>query len=135
MKIFLKKFFDGAIRKEDTDMAKEKSTTTETSHDSEVIIRNYPSALCRERTSKRTGGKFHTLSFMFQDAWASIVLPPDSVSSSREGKVDIKLGKEDDIRIASIADGDSYRPQPFFAKSVKSIISANRLDYLKSVAI
>lgn len=116
-------------------MAKEKTTPKETSHDSEVTIRNYPSALCRERTSKRTGGKFHTLSFMFQDAWASIVLPPNSVSSSREGKVDINLGKEDDIRIASIADGDSYRPQPFFCSTIRNLISANKQEYLRSVAL
>ncbi len=115
-------------------MAKEKTTSNAVSHDSEVVIRNYPAALCREHEGKN-GGIFHSLSFRFRDAWASVIIPSDSISSSREGKVDIALGKEDDVRIASIPEGDTYRPQPFFCSTIRNLISANKQEYLRSVAL
>lgn len=115
-------------------MPKTKPISNDSSGTSDVVIRNYPATLCREHKGKN-GGIFHSLSFRFRDAWASVIIPSDSISSSREGKVDIALGKEDDVRIASIPDGESYRTQPFFCSTIRSLISANRQEYLRSVAL
>lgn len=114
-------------------MTKTKPVSNEPANGSEVIIRSYPAALCREH--KKDGRTFHTLSFRFRDAWASIILPPDSISSSSEGRVDILLGREDDVKFASIADGENYKSLPMFCSSIRKFISENKQNYLKSIAI
>ncbi len=116
-------------------MAKAKTESTTPAVAPDVVIKNYPEALVKERVSKKNGSKFRTLAFRFRDDWASVILSPDCVSSVSENKVNVNLGKADDIKIASIADNGNYRSQAFFVSSIRNLIASNKAEYLKSVAI
>ncbi len=116
--------------------------TSNTADSAMVEIRNYPTSLIHDYTSS-DGSVFHSLSFRWKDAWASLILPGESVSQSVmrngkpiEGRQNIILGDPEQIRNVSVRQEDgSYSRVPVFNRSILSAITASRQEYLRSIAI
>lgn len=118
------------------------TTNASDSTPSGVVIRNYPRGLCRLRTSNLDGSMFYSVSFKFKDAWASFIIPEDSVQQSMRhngsvipDRVNIMLGPSEDIRKVSIRTDGRYASQPMFNSTIYSSVVADRNNYLRSIAV
>ncbi len=115
---------------------------TETSKNT-VILRNYPGALIRTRTSKDGVSSFTSMSFIYKGTWASAILDDGctSPSSRRDGEIipdhhDVNLGPADDVRIVSVKSGeDEYDRVPMFNSTIQASVNASRQAYLRSIAV
>ena len=123
-------------------MSKNNRTSSPASSDS-IEIRNYPAALIHEHVSSDDGSVFKTLSFRFKDAWASLILPEESVSQSvtRNGKKiedkrNVFLGVPDQVRNVSVLqDDNTYKRTPMFNRTILSAITESREEYMRSIAV
>ena len=120
-----------------------KNNRTQNSTGSAMVeIKNYPASLIHNHTSE-DGSVFQSLSFRWKNAWASLILPEGAVSQSImrngrviEGRQNIMLGDSEQIRYVSIQqDDNSYAQMPMFNKTILSAITANRQEYLRSIAV
>ena len=122
-------------------MTKKKHTSNPTDN-ATVEIKNYPASLIHDHTSE-DGSVFHSLSFRWKDAWASLILPAGSTSQSVmrngipiEGRLNIKLGDPEQIQNVSVLQNDStYQQTPMFNRTILSAITANKKEYLRSIAV
>ena len=113
-------------------MTKKKHTSNSTDN-ATVEIKNYPTSLIHDHTSE-DGSVFHSLSFRWKDAWASLILPAGSTSQSVmrngipiEGRLNIKLGDPEQIQNVSVLQDDStYQQTPMFNRTILSAIMANK---------
>lgn len=107
-----------------------------------VEIRNYPRSLIHDHTSD-DGSQFHTLSFRWNDAWASLILPDEAVTQSIsrngrkiDGRLNVSLGDSEQVRNVSVLQSDnSYKRTPMFNRTILSAITANKQEYLRSIAV
>lgn len=123
-------------------MSKSNRTSSPVSSDS-IEIRNYPAALIHDHVSSDDGSVFKTLSFRFKDAWASLILPEESVSQSVtrkgkniEGRRNILLGDPEQVRNVSVLQDDStYQRTPMFNRTIMAAITKSREEYMRSIAV
>ena len=123
-------------------MSKNNRTSSSKSSDS-IEIKNYPASLIHEHVSSADGAVFKTLSFRFKDAWASLILPEESVSQSVtrkgkniEGRRNILLGDPEQVRNVSVLQDDStYQRTPMFNRTIMAAITKSREEYMRSIAV
>jgi len=118
-------------------MAKTHPTTN-----SIVEIKNYPEKLIHRHKSAESG-ETCSVSFFWNNKWASFWVNPEAVSQSvtrkgesLKGKMTISLGNPEDVRTISVQESDSsYKRQPMFNRTILAEITNQRENYLKSIAI
>lgn len=118
-------------------MPKAKPTTN-----SVVEIKRYPSTLIHKHKSE-DGDEYSSISFRWQNRWASLILPEGSVSQSVsrkgkniEGRQDVLLGDPEEVRNVSVLQDDStYQRTPMFNRTILSAITESRQEYLRSIAV
>lgn len=123
-------------------MAKTPANTSNPDEHTTVHIKYYPDTLIHKGKTK-SGNTFRTVSFRFRDAWASFFIDSNDLQESIRrdgkkipGKFNITLGEADDVRRVSVKQADgSFSSIWMFNNSIREFIRANKMDYLRSIAI
>lgn len=109
-----------------------------------IEVKNYPASLCREHQSQYDDSTFLTLSFCFQNRWASFIIDSCDLEPSmrRNGeelpdRFNIILGDPEDIRNVSLSseDGVGFVNQPMYNRTIRDAILKSRKDYVRAIAI
>lgn len=125
-------------------MSKKNTATNPAASDSALQVKNFPASLCRRHQSQYDGSEFMSISFRYQDRWASVIIDEDSLEPSlrRNGeelpdRFNIVLGDPDEIRNVSLSseDGESYVNQPMYNRTILDSILSSRREFRKSLAV
>ena len=109
-----------------------------------IEIKNYPASLCKKHQSLYDDSTFLTLSFRFQNNWASFIIDDScdiKPSMRRNGeelpdRFNVILGDPSGIRNVSLkSESGGFVNQPMYNRTIKDAILKSRKEYVKAIAI